>query len=222
MNENAINAAFWHAKWQRNEIGFHERQPNAFLIRHFPAMHLAAGSRIFLPLCGKSLDIHWLLAQGYQVRGIELSDIAVRQLFAELGLTPRITTMNRLQRFEAGELCIFVGDFFDLTRQELGHVDGVYDRAALIALPAPVRQGYATHLISITDAAPQLLICLDYDQSCRPGPPFSVDEAELRRHYEDRFQLTCLERQDIPGGLKGTCPAVETVWKLEPRSEPAR
>ncbi|PYD75261.1 thiopurine S-methyltransferase [Novacetimonas pomaceti] len=217
-----MNGAFWHAKWQRNEIGFHERQPNAFLIRHFPAMHLAAGSRIFLPLCGKSLDIHWLLARGYKVCGIELSDIAVRQLFAELDLVPRITATGRLRRFEAKGLCIFVGDFFDLSRQELGHVDGVYDRAALIALPAPVRQRYATHLISITDAAPQLLICLDYDQACRAGPPFSVNEAEVRRHYEDRFELTCLERQDVPGGLKGACPAMEIVWKLEPRDETAR
>ncbi|MCW4590027.1 thiopurine S-methyltransferase [Gluconacetobacter entanii] len=217
MKEHPVNDAFWHAKWQRNEIGFHEPRPNAFLLRHFAQMHFPAGARIFVPLCGKSLDIHWLLAQGFQVGGIELSPIAVERLFAELGLSPRITTLGALQRFDAGNLCIFVGNFFDLTRQDLGHVDGVYDRAALIALPAAVRQRYARHLVSITNAAPELLICLDYDQPCRPGPPFSVGEAEVRQHYEEQFTLTCLERRDVPGGLKGACPATETVWKLVPR-----
>ena len=219
MEEKTVNDAFWHAKWQRNETGFHEPQPNAYLLRHFPQMHLPADACVFVPLCGKSLDIHWLLSRGYQVIGSELSPVAVAQLFAELNLSPRITPAGTLQRFEAGNLCIFVGDFFDLTQDDLGHVDGVYDRAALIALPAPVRPRYARHLVSITNAAPELLICLDYQQSCRAGPPFSVDEAEVRRHYEARFVLTCLEKHDIPGGLKGACPATETVWKLTPQPD---
>ncbi|POF62625.1 thiopurine S-methyltransferase [Novacetimonas maltaceti] len=216
MKEKIVDDAFWHEKWQRNEIGFHEPQPNAFLLRNFAQMHLPASGRIFVPLCGKTLDIHWLLSQGHQVCGIELSPIAVGQLFAALGLSPRVTATGTLQRFEAGKLCIFVGNVFDLTRHDLGHVDTVYDRAALIALPAAARSRYATHLVSITNAAPQLLVCVEYDQSCRAGPPFSVDEAEVRQHYGRQFMLTRMERHDIPGGLKGACPAAETVWKLVP------
>ncbi|EFG84328.1 Thiopurine S-methyltransferase [Novacetimonas hansenii ATCC 23769] len=218
MEEKSVNDAFWHAKWQRNEIGFHEPQPNMLLIGYFSQLHLPTGARIFVPLCGKSLDIHWLLARGYHVSGIELSHIAVQQLFAELGLSPCITPMGVLKRYEAGHLCIFVGDFFDLTPQFLGHVDGVYDRAALIALPAHLRQRYAKHLVAITNSAPELLICLHYEQSCRAGPPFSVDEAEVRQHYEGQFLLTRLKNHDVPGGLKGICPATETVWKLIPRN----
>lgn len=214
-----VDEAFWHGKWQRNETGFHELQPNPLLLRHFPALGLPPGACVFVPLCGKSLDIHWLLEQGYRVVGIELSQIAVDQLFAELELTPRISEVGGLRCLEAGNIRIFVGNIFDLTRTALGPVDAVYDRASLIALPEPVRTAYAPHVIAITDAAPELLICLEYDQSFRPGPPFSVNEAEVRQYYGGPFHLTCVRRHDVPGGLKGTCPATEVVWILEPAAK---
>jgi len=213
---NAMDEAFWHAKWQRNEIGFHEPRPNPLLTDHFAALHLPAKARVFVPLCGKSHDIHWLLERGYQVVGIELSPIAVTQLFAELDLTPHRATVGPLQRFEAAGLCVFVGNIFNLTRKELGPVDAVYDRAALIALPAPVRAEYAAHLVSITRAAPELVVCMEYDQSRKAGPPFCVDEQALRHYYARTFDLTCVARQSIPGGLKGACPAVESVWIMMP------
>jgi thiopurine S-methyltransferase len=82
-----VDASFWHDKWQRNQIGFHEPQANPLLLAHFDSLSLRAGSRIFVPLCGKTLDINWLLARGQRVVGAELSEIAVQQLFAGLGVT---------------------------------------------------------------------------------------------------------------------------------------
>ena len=55
---------FWHQKWQSNEIGFHKAEANPLLVEHFSALGLDAGARVFVPLCGKTLDIRWLLAQG--------------------------------------------------------------------------------------------------------------------------------------------------------------
>ncbi|GAB6968686.1 thiopurine S-methyltransferase [Komagataeibacter kakiaceti JCM 25156] len=216
-----MNETFWREKWQRNEIGFHEDQPNPLLTRHLPTLGLPEGARIFLPLCGKSLDIHWLLEQGFDVAGIELSELAVEQLFTELDVTPRISDVGKLRCYEADGLCIFVGNIFDLTETELGPVDAVYDRAALVALPEEMRRAYASHLMAITNAAPALLVCLEYDQSRRPGPPFSVDDAEVRRYYDKTFHLTCIEKPDLVGGLKGACPALEIVWIMEPRADAA-
>jgi Thiopurine S-methyltransferase (TPMT). len=33
---------------------------------------------VLVPLCGKSLDMDWLLDAGYKVFGIELSNIAIQ------------------------------------------------------------------------------------------------------------------------------------------------
>ncbi len=49
----------WLQKWEKNEIGFHESEANPLLVEHFKELSLAKGSRIFLPLCGKTLDIAW-------------------------------------------------------------------------------------------------------------------------------------------------------------------
>ncbi|AYH41931.1 thiopurine S-methyltransferase [Azoarcus sp. DN11] len=212
-----MDANFWHAKWERNEIGFHGSDTNPLLLEHFDALALAPGSRIFLPLCGKTLDIHWLLAQGYRVVGAELSPLAIQQLFAELGVEPTVSRAGPFDHYTAENLDIYVGDIFSLTSEILGPVDAVYDRAALVALPPGVRPRYAAHLVAITHGAPQLLICFEYEQDQHAGPPFAVEGDEVRQHYEAAYHLTRLVQIDVPGGLKGKCPATESVWMLRRR-----
>ena len=104
-------------------------------------------SRVFLPLCGKTRDIHWLLSHGYRVSGSELSKIAVEQLFSELGIEPNITAIDQISRYSSNNVDIFVGDIFSLSRGILGQIDAIYDRAALAALPEPMRDRYAAHLL---------------------------------------------------------------------------
>ena len=206
----------WHDRWEQNQIGFHEGQPNVLLVEHFSALALPKGSRIMLPLCGKTVDIHWLLEQGYQVVGIELSEIAVKQLFEDLATTPTITEVGALKRYEASNVVIYVGDFFELTEEALGAVDLVYDRAALVALTEPQRKRYTAHLRLITQNAPQLVICYEYDQSIVAGPPHSISAEEMRQHYAEYFELKHLAEVPVEGGLKGKCPSTEHVWYLEP------
>lgn len=206
---------FWRARWENNQTGFHEGKPNAFLVQHFARLSLAAGARVFVPLCGKTRDISWLLAQGYRVVGAELSRIAVEQLFAELGVAPVVSAAGPLTRFSAPALDVFMGDIFDLSRAALGPVDAVYDRAALVALPAPLRARYAAHVVDITAAAPQLLISFAYDQSVMDGPPFSVAPEEARALYGAAYLISQLESMPVPGGLKGRCEATEHVFLLE-------
>ncbi len=209
---------FWLQRWEKKEIGFHLSEANPLLIAHFSALSLPPGSRIFLPLCGKTRDIAWLLANGYRVAGVELSEKAIAELFQELRITPTVTNAGPLTRYSSDGIDIFVGDFFALTAELLGAVDAIYDRAALVALPDSMRAAYTRHLVAVTNNAPQLLICFEYDQNQMPGPPFSVTGAEVHRHYDSDYQLRCLASPDVAGGLKGVCPATETVWLLSRRA----
>ena len=209
-----MDTQFWHDRWASNEIGFHKSEANPLLVTYFKELALAKGSRVFVPLCGKTLDIPWLLSNGYLVAGAELSSIAIDQLFAELGITPTIRKSGGMDHYHANNIDIFVGDLFDVTRTMLGQVDALYDRAALVALPETIRRRYAAHVTDITDHAPQLLICYEYDQRAAEGPPFSVSREEVQRHYAHRYQLRLLTSADVPGGLKGKCAATEHVWLL--------
>ena len=215
-----MQAEFWHERWSSNQIGFHESVENPLLVAHFAALGMAKGARVFLPLCGKTLDIDWLLSNGYRVAGAELSQLAVASLFERLKLVPTIEDVGGVaggfSRWSAADLDVFVGDIFALSAGVLGQVDSVYDRAALIALPPDMRERYAAHLDAITKGAPQLLITLAYDQSRMAGPPFSVVEGELRTLYGDRAPVQ-LSSQELPGGLKGKCPATEKAWLLRRR-----
>lgn len=209
--------SFWKEKWERKEIAFHGSEANPLLVKHFGDLSLPKGSRLFLPLCGKTLDIHWLLAEGYRVAGAELSSIAVAELFAELGVKPSVSQHGSLSHYQADQIDIFQGDIFELTADLLGPVDAVYDRAALVALPEGLRQRYAQHLVKITNRAPQLLLCIEYDQSLRDGPPFSLPAEKIREVYAGTYEQTELGSVEIPGGLKGDCPARERAWGLRAR-----
>jgi thiopurine S-methyltransferase len=206
---------FWHKKWESNVIGFHKEEPNPLLVSNIEALVLSKGSRVFVPLCGKTLDIAWLLSQGHRVVGIELSVIAVNQLFESLQLEPTIIQKGKLTHYSADSIDIYVGNIFDLTKTDLGIVDAIYDRAAFVALPLEMRMRYSQHLIAITNSAPQLLVTFEYDQAVMNGPPFATTNLEINQHYQNVYDLTLLTTEVVEGGLKGQFEAVENVWLLK-------
>jgi thiopurine S-methyltransferase len=211
-----MDAEFWRQKWQKNEIAFHASNANPLLVKHFNRLSLEKGSRVFLPLCGKTLDIAWLLSNGFRVAGAELVEMAILQLFDELRLKPEIREAGKLKRFSAENIDIFAGNIFDLSGKTLGPVDAVYDRAALVALPKEIRVRYTAHLLNLTLKKPQLVICYEYDQSRVEGPPFSITAEEINRHYRENYDLSLLESVEVPGGLRGgLCTAKENIWLLK-------
>jgi thiopurine S-methyltransferase len=177
-----MNHDFWRGRWADGQIGFHQGRPNLFLERHHAV--LGEKKRVFVPLCGKTVDLVFLAAQGHEVVGVELVEDAVKAFFAEQQLTPTVTSQGPLTGYQAGAITIFAGDYFHATRAVLGAVNAVYDRAALIALPPDLRTRYVSHLRKVVpEGNPGLVVTLEYPQAEAEGPPFSVPEAELRTHY---------------------------------------
>ncbi|MGB1237904.1 MAG: thiopurine S-methyltransferase [Pseudomonadales bacterium] len=211
-----MDAQFWHERWQTNRIAFHENKGNSALKRYFEQLGLAAGACIFVPLCGKSCDIDWLLAQRYRVVGVELSELAVEAVFERLEMTPECIELNGYRRYSCGSLTIYCADVFSLQRAELGVIDAVYDRAALVALPETMRVRYAAHVIALSAQAPQLLLSFEYDQAQLEGPPFSLSSSDIEAYYAQCYRLEILAQGAIEGGLKGKVDALETLWHLRP------
>jgi len=194
-----MESEFWHKRWSSNQIGFHLPDVNPYLQRFWPQLGLAQGTRVLVPLCGKSLDLLWLAQQGYPVLGVELSEKAVTDFFIEHQLEPSVSEEGAFKVFRAAEIEIRCGDFFALDQENLAGCTALYDRAALIALPVPMRERYAAHLQKIMSQCMGLLITLDYDQGQMPGPPFSVADDEVRRLLGDVWQLEVLQEQDVLG-----------------------
>ena len=194
-----MNPDFWHQRWQDNQIGFHQAAPTPLLLKHWPSLGVPAGAKVFVPLAGKSLDMPWFAAQGHRVLGVELSELAVAQFFAENGLRPEIRDTHYGRHYEAGGIELILGDAFGLDADLLRDCDAVFDRAALIALPPELRRRYANELYAKLPAGCRgLLITLEYPQAERDGPPFSVPGDEVRALYGRDWDIDLLERRPIP------------------------
>ncbi|MCU0760689.1 MAG: thiopurine S-methyltransferase [Steroidobacteraceae bacterium] len=176
-----MDPAFWLERWQRNEIGFHQAAPHKGLARHWSRLGLPRGARVFVPLAGKSLDMIWLGAQGHAVVGIELAAEAVRAFATEHG---------PLERVE-----LRCGDLFDLDPASLGPIQGVFDRASLVALPPAMRRRYARKLAELSPPGTRtLLVTMEYDQARMPGPPHAVLESEVHELFGATHAVELLER----------------------------
>ena len=212
---------FWHDRWDRNQIGFHLEQVNPYLQRLWPLLELEQGGRVLVPLCGKSLDLSWLAASGFEVLGVELTQTAVEQFFSEQKVEPQISQRGAFTVYEAGPVTILCGDVFALTAADVATCAGLYDRAAMIAFPPDMREAYARHLTEIlVPGCKGLLITLDYDQSQMKGPPFSVPDAEVQRLLSPDWALEVVEEPDVLDQewkfLKGgVTRLVERVYRLE-------
>lgn len=193
-----MEADFWLDVWKRSDIGFHQAEINAHLQEFWDRLGLADGDPVFVPLCGKSRDMLWLRSRGHPVLGVEISPLAVHGFFAENGLVPERRTRGAFESFAVDGLEILRGDFFQLQAADLRGIVGVYDRASLIALPPPMRQRYAEHLLEILPPEAQiLLVTMNYPQEQMPGPPFSLTEEEVERLYVARYRVLPLFEKDI-------------------------
>jgi thiopurine S-methyltransferase len=190
---------FWQQRWARNEIGFHLSEVNPYLQQFWPALNVPAGARVLVPLCGKSVDMTWLVQQGYRVLGVELAQAAVEAFFSEQGLLAEIDQFGAFRRYRSGVIEVLCGDFFSLTAADLLGCLALYDRAALIALPAPLRERYVAHLAAVLPSGcTGLLVTLDYPQEQMPGPPFAVGEIEVQRLLAaPQWSLQVLEARDV-------------------------
>ena len=206
---------FWHQRWSENQIGFHQATPTPLLLKHWPALGIAPGTQVFVPLAGKSLDMAWLASQGHRVLGIELSQLAVEQFFAEHDLQPDIRETKYGRHYVASGIELICGDAFALDVDALRDCAAVFDRAALIALPPALRLRYAHELYARLAAGCRgLLVTLEYPQHEREGPPFSVPEDEVHALLGTDWTIDLLERRPIPAdhpGYVGGVSALDTA-----------
>jgi thiopurine S-methyltransferase len=211
---------FWHKQWQDTSPGFHQKKINPYLKKFSQELWGSLKhKKIFVPLCGKSSDMVWLLSKGVEVFGCELSEVACRDFFLENKIQFKKEKQEDFILFSGQSIHIFCGDFFKLSQQELEKLDGIYDRAALIALPEGMRKSYVA---KVCDLNPEniLLISPEYAGGGDGYPPFSVSEKEVLDLYSANFKV---EKKADRAGFKvpkrlaeaGASDAREKVYFLK-------
>jgi thiopurine S-methyltransferase len=203
-----MEKAFWEESWERGDIGFHQNDIYHNLQRFYHRLAVAEGDPVFVPLCGKTLDMLWLQQQGASVIGVELSSLAVQAFFDENMLDVVRERDESFERYKNGDLEILCGDLFNLKQDDLAGSCVVYDRASLGALPPEMRRRYSLKLASLLPSGSRvLLVTFDYDQAEMAGPPFAVTTKELEELFAVDFTIEPLIETD----------ALESYQALEKR-----
>jgi len=219
-----MDASFWLDVWREGRTGFHRSEVMPLLETHWSALDVPRGTRVLVPLAGKTLDMVWLAAQGFRVLGVELSPLAVQTFFAEHQLQPQRHASACGEHYVAGDIEIIQGNVFDLDDATLATCHAVYDRAALIALPPAMRQQYAQSIYTRLPAGCRgLMITLDYPAGEMDGPPFNVPPSEVHRLLDAQWQVSAIDHRDIyanePGlAARGLSALVTDVFRLDRRT----
>lgn len=180
-----MEKGFWKEKWELNQIGFHQKDFHPLMLEYFKNRDLS-GKTVFVPLCGKSKDMLWFAQRGATVVGCELSEKALDSFFSENQIDYSVKESPDGAWYLAENFRLFLGDYFDYKIEKAP--DYIYDRASMIALPKAMRRRYTEKMVQIAQKKSEmLLITMEYDQAQMEGPPFSVDEKEVRTSYNAQF-----------------------------------
>jgi len=215
---------FWLERWNRGKTEFHQQHINPYLGYYYgemgPPAEKRSGLRVFVPLCGKSRDLWWLQQSGYNTVGVECSELAVEQFFAENSLSFSRGSRNGHVSYKADSLEILLADFFSLEQEDIGVFSDIYDRASLIALPSAMRKQYVDKITELQQQGTRtLLITLTYPEEQMEGPPFSVTDDEVQQLYADNYRIDRLAAKNVledePRFKKrGLTSLTETAYKL--------
>lgn len=193
-----MELSYWQSKWQKGKIGFHMKNGYPGLEKHWHSLRFDDKPTVLVPLCGKSKDLSWLSDRCKQVVGVEISKLAVEQFLDENSLDATMAAFADFKIYRTGNIELWNGDFFKLPKHKLPSFHLVYDRAALVALPAAMRKKYAQKIINLVAGNTQILLhTFEYPQAEMPGPPFSVSADEVNKLYSKQFDLKVLEKKDL-------------------------
>lgn len=198
-----MEPSFWIERWQKGDIGFHRDSPHSSLDSHWNDLSVPSSGTVFVPLCGKSLDLTWFAHKGHRVIGIELSPLAIADFFESQNLTPETRQSGEFSVHVAGPYELWCGDLFALPHEALAGISAVYDRASLVALPPKMQKDYADWLAANIADAPILIVGLAYDEAEMNGPPFSIPQSRVRELLSEHFDLEVLSDTDVMAANDG-------------------
>lgn len=205
-------------QWTNRKIGFHLPDVNALLLKHihhiFPSKtddddaKTCSNTRVFVPLCGKTVDMTYLTTMSSEVVGVEgirqaLEEYA-KESYDDLQIDVDKTTIkNGFEYFSGKKITLLRGDYFELDESKTNGKFGIiYDRASMVAIEPSKRSEYVDVLGKLllkkgddndesTGGGRILLISLERkssklsdDELKVVGPPFTLPESTVRELYE--------------------------------------
>lgn len=138
------NVNYWADRWAQEKTGWHKSDVSQHLILNLPKLCGSDGvsKTFFIPLCGKTVDIPFLYAQGHRVFGVEAVAKPIEEMSEEHSLNLKFDAESSTYATDDGKITIYCGDIFKCPFERFGPFDCVWDRASFIAFDYPFRPAY--------------------------------------------------------------------------------
>lgn len=203
---NVLSVKDWNEKFWKSSSdnpSFHVSSPHRTLIKYYNQIFKDdSEKRVFIPLCGKSLDMLYLTDQGHEVVGVEFSDFAVKSFFEDSKLD---YTKEAIKNFviwkskdPAKNVTIYQGDFYEVESKTLGFFDVVWDRGSFTAINIDDRELYTDIMFQIMKPSARYLVQVcKYDGSLYGGPPHYVTEHAMKSTFGRKCNFEKLETRIV-------------------------
>lgn len=204
-------AVYWENRWEEKNTGWHRDTVHEKLAKYMKELTGGrSNARVFVPLCGKSIDMLWLAEQGHEVVGVELSKLAIESFFKENNLEFSVETVKLalavdlidVYKCVEKKITIFCCDLFAVSEEDFGkRFDAIWDRGSLSAMqPAADGRGkrYTKKMRSLlADDGSYLLESHYYKLDRGNKPPASISVALRNEIYGEDFVLKALEIEKV-------------------------
>lgn len=191
-----MEISYWQSRWRKDNTGWHMDNVYPPLANIWSQLSIKSSAKVFVPLCGKSLDLRWLVERGHQVTGVDVSQKALEDVINYTNQSFTKDSSHGFTIYRSESLELWQGDFLKLPVKKIPQPDVIYDKASIVALPPEMRGSYAQKILSLCGKHTHIILqTFEYDQSEMNGPPFSVDENELKHHFGHDFEFTLMHEQ---------------------------
>ncbi|KAK3735884.1 hypothetical protein RRG08_041071 [Elysia crispata] len=212
QGELQSGCSYWTKRWENNQIAFHKTEVHRMLIKHQKMLSSNGKPKnVFVPLCGKTLDLKWLADQGIKTVGLDIALIALQQVFTESGLewketnVPLLGADGKLLSSKDGELKLYCGDMMKFSEDIAGTFDAVWDRGCIVALERENLKRYVQIIKNILKPGGRILVELlqfdvaimdDITSPTKPPPPYPTYEEDLKSLYEPECYVEFVDQEN--------------------------
>jgi len=204
MDQGKTSLDQWSNMWQNDRTFWHLDKPHNYVVKH--SSPLPKGSNVFIPLCGKTVDIKWFYENGFVVHGLEFEKKAIIEFFkqfnfpyTEIKLSDDITVFKTPD----SKIQLFQGDFFKFNETYIDNkYDLIWDRASFVAVNFDDREKYVKILNDLLNKNGKILLStINYQQGSMMGPPHCISPEDVRKYFGAVFEVKFLESTDISKGF---------------------
>ncbi|XP_033756355.1 probable thiopurine S-methyltransferase [Pecten maximus] len=187
----------WLNNWEGDCTPWHMSDVHEGLARYYKVLvnKPSVQNKIFLPLCGKSVDIKWLADRGNEVVGVEAAEMGLVEFFAEQNIEYSVeaaaSVKGKLFRSRDNKIRLYCCDIFDFSASVECGFSGVWDRGSIEALEFEDRKRYIELMRTLISSETGYLAEI-VERDLGKGPPYYVTADELEAGFGPGCTVTKL------------------------------